>query len=73
MNSRNKKLKKRTKRANKPDVLRDMDEMAKELLKANNLYSLYQNFPNKGIRVAENQNQTRSRTVNRDKLPKKKM
>ena len=41
-------------------------------MKASNPYSLYQNS-SKGIRVAESQNQTRSRTVNRDKVPKKKM
>ena len=41
-------------------------------MKASNPYSLYQNS-SKGIRVVESQNQTRSRTVNRDKVPKKKM
>ena len=41
-------------------------------MKANNPYSLYQNS-SKGIRVVESQNQTRSQTVNRDKVPKKKM
>ena len=42
-NKKSKKPKKRTKRANKPEVLRNVDEMTKQLLKASNPYSLYQN------------------------------